>query len=87
MIDDLEMKIIAMEGTLSNDDDDFVGDFNNDAWRTQVSSSSSSPWTTTFMPNKRMYEMTEIQILGELCIYATIFTGLGLLAAAHRDTL
>eukprot|EP00536_Pseudo-nitzschia_multiseries_P013006 jgi/Psemu1/261103/estExt_Genewise1Plus.C_5290033 len=35
---------------------------------------------------KKMYEMTELQILGELCIYATVFTGLGLLAAAHRDT-
>eukprot|EP00529_Nitzschia_sp_RCC80_P016372 CAMPEP_0113446190 /NCGR_PEP_ID=MMETSP0014_2-20120614/3576_1 /TAXON_ID=2857 /ORGANISM="Nitzschia sp." /LENGTH=648 /DNA_ID=CAMNT_0000337269 /DNA_START=146 /DNA_END=2092 /DNA_ORIENTATION=+ /assembly_acc=CAM_ASM_000159 len=81
MIDDLEMKIIAMEGTLSNDDDDYV----NDEWRR--AQMSSSPWATVFLPNKRMYEMTEIQILGELCIYATIFTGLGLLAAAHRDTL
>jgi EXS family len=36
---------------------------------------------------RKMYEMTEIQILGELCIYATVFTGLGLLAAAHRETL
>jgi hypothetical protein len=36
---------------------------------------------------RKMYGMTEIQILGELCIYATIFTGLGLIAAAHRETL
>jgi hypothetical protein len=36
---------------------------------------------------RKMYDMTEIQILGELCIYATIFTGLGLVAAAHRETL
>mmetsp|Transcript_22551 Transcript_22551/g.62771 ORF Transcript_22551/g.62771 Transcript_22551/m.62771 type:complete len:645 (-) Transcript_22551:4071-6005(-) len=35
---------------------------------------------------KKMYEMTELQIVGELCVYATVFTGLGLLAAAHRDT-
>lgn len=35
---------------------------------------------------RKMYEMSEIQILGELCIYATVFTGIGLLAAAHRDT-
>jgi len=40
----------------------------------------------SWMISKKMYEMTEIQILGELCIYATIFTGLGLVAAAHRDT-
>ncbi|KAG7350651.1 EXS family protein [Nitzschia inconspicua] len=36
---------------------------------------------------RKMYDMTELQILGELCIYATIFTGLGLVAAAHRETL
>jgi hypothetical protein len=46
------------------------------------------------LPNSRgwwlpmkMYEMTEIQIMGELCIYATVFTVLGLIAAAHRETL
>jgi hypothetical protein len=36
--------------------------------------------------NKKIYEMTEVQVVMELCIYATIFTGLGLLAAAHRET-
>jgi len=36
---------------------------------------------------RNMYDMTEMQILGELCIYATVFTGLGLMAAAHRETL
>lgn len=34
-----------------------------------------------------MSPLSEIQILSELCIYATIFTGLGMLAAAHRVTM
>ena len=48
--------------------------------------SPSSPFARGLWNPKRMYEMTEIQILGELCLYATIFTGLGLLTAAHRET-
>ncbi|KAL3910229.1 MAG: hypothetical protein SGARI_002226 [Bacillariaceae sp.] len=48
-----------------------------------VPSSLSRGW---WIPTK-MYDMTEMQILGELCIYATLFTGLGLVAAAHRETL
>ena len=34
-----------------------------------------------------MYMLSELQILGELCLYGTIFTVLGLLIAAHRITL
>ena len=34
-----------------------------------------------------MSSMNDIQILGELCLYATIFALLGTLAAAHRGTL
>jgi hypothetical protein len=45
-----------------------------------------SPFAKELWNPKKMYEMTEIQILVELCIYATVFTGLGLLAAAHRET-
>jgi len=69
----LELKIMKINDTFVNDDDDIL-----------LSSSSFS--TGLWIPRK-MYDMTEIQILGELCIYSTIFTGLGLLAAAHRETL
>ena len=48
---------------------------------------TTSPHSRGWWIPSRMYDMTEIQILGELCIYATIFTGLGLVAAAHRETL
>jgi hypothetical protein len=48
---------------------------------------TQSSFSRGFWIPRKMYEMTEMQILGELCIYATIFTGLGLLAAAHRDTM
>lgn len=48
---------------------------------------SESLFTKRFWNPQKMYAMTEIQILRELCIYATIFTALGLLAAAHRETL
>jgi hypothetical protein len=48
-----------------------------------IPSSLSRGW---WIPSK-MYDMNEMQIMGELCIYATIFTGLGLVAAAHRETL
>jgi hypothetical protein len=34
-----------------------------------------------------MYKLNDLHILGELCIYATVFTSLGMLAAAHRVTL
>lgn len=47
---------------------------------------SPSPFARRFWNPKKMYEMTEVQIVGELCIYATLFTALGLLAAAHRET-
>jgi len=50
------------------------------------SSSSSSPLSKGLWVPRKMYDMTEIQILGELCVYATIFTALGLIAAAHRET-
>ena len=71
----LEFKIMAVK------DNTFL-----DNRRKSSTSSSSSLFSKGLWIPKNMYEMTEIQILGELCIYATIFTGLGLLAAAHRDT-
>jgi len=52
----------------------------------RIAERSASPFRRFWNP-KKIYEMTETQILGELCVYATIFTGLGLLAAAHRETL
>jgi hypothetical protein len=57
---------------------------------TSVTHEDLAPPTTSLVGwwvPRRMYDMTEMQIIGELCIYATIFTGLGLMAAAHRDTL
>ena len=34
-----------------------------------------------------MSMLSDLQILGELCLYSTAFTGLGMVAAAHRMTL
>lgn len=34
-----------------------------------------------------MSAKSDIQILGELCLYATAFAGIGILAAAHRETM
>lgn len=70
-----EFKIMAMNDTFLDDDDG-----------TLSSSSSSTPFSKGLWIPRKMYDMTEIQIIGELCIYATIFTGIGLLAAAHRET-
>ncbi|OEU14024.1 hypothetical protein FRACYDRAFT_189574 [Fragilariopsis cylindrus CCMP1102] len=70
-----EFKSMAMNDTFLDDDDG-----------TLSSSSSSTPFSKGLWTPRKMYDMTEIQILGELCIYVTIFTGLGLLAAAHRET-
>ena len=39
------------------------------------------------MARREMSAMTELQILGELCLYATAFTSLGIFAAAHRHVL
>ena len=39
------------------------------------------------MARREMASMTELQILGELCLYATAFTSLGIFAAAHRHVL
>ena len=39
------------------------------------------------MARRDMSSMTELQILGELCLYATAFTSLGIFAAAHRHVL
>ena len=41
-----------------------------------------SPWWRSDMS-----AMNDIQILGELCVYATVFILIGTLAAAHRETL
>jgi len=34
-----------------------------------------------------MSRMSKVQILGELCLYTTAFAVVGLVAAAHRETL
>ena len=39
------------------------------------------------MARREMSSMTELQILGELCLYATAFSSLGIFAAAHRHVL
>jgi len=51
-----------------------------------ISEASLPSSAKRFWNPKRMYEMTEIQILSELSIYAIVFTAVGLLAAAHRET-
>jgi hypothetical protein len=70
---DLELKTMAVDTTAKTDK--------------KIGSLSPTNSPVGWWIPRRMYEMTEMQILGELCIYATIFTGLGLMAAAHRDTL
>lgn len=53
---------------------------------------SDVQWEEQLQPSKtgwiigEMYSMSEFQIIGELCLYATAFTALGLIAAAHRLT-
>ena len=73
---DLELKTMAVDNTTATTDENIIDSL-------APSTNSLVGW---WVP-RRMYDMTEMQILGELCIYATIFTGLGLMAAAHRDTL
>lgn len=34
-----------------------------------------------------MSNLNDIQILSELCVWATIFSGIAIIAAAHRDVL
>lgn len=74
----LELKIMAMEGTFEDD----VTSHSKSTVKDM-----SSPFSRGFWIPRKMYDMTQVQILGELCIYATIFTCLGLMAAAHRETL
>ena len=69
---DLDSRIMAMDDMLSDN--------------SGRSERSPSPFAKSLWNPKKMYEMTDIQVIVELCIYATIFTGLGLLAAAHRET-
>lgn len=64
-------------------DDDSIDDDDDEKRFSSGPASFSRGWWIS----QKMYEMNEMQILGELCIYATIFTGLGLVAAAHRETL
>ena len=58
-----------------------------------VEFAKSVHWEEPLQPRKTgwlypsdMYSMSEFQIMGELCLYATAFTALGLVAAAHRLT-
>jgi hypothetical protein len=68
---EMEMKVMSME---------------------KVEFARSVQWEDDLQPSKvswitgDMYHMTELQILGELCLYATAFTALGLIAVAHRIT-
>jgi hypothetical protein len=69
----MEMKLQAMaiEGSKST---------TTDRWDDLIPSSKTG-WIPT-----EMYMMTDFQIMGELCLYSTAFTVLGLVAAAHRLT-
>jgi hypothetical protein len=57
----------------------------NNAGQQNLSMSSMSaraPWWKSDMSS-----MNDVQILGELCLYATVFVLVGAIAAAHRETL
>ena len=75
---DPDFKVMTINDNLSDDSENEL--------ISPPSSSSSSPLSKGLWMPRKMYDMTEIQILGELCVYATIFTALGLIAAAHRET-
>lgn len=81
---DMELKIMAIDRSFVDEDitNVLVSMSSNSSGRDRYSSFARGLWIP-----RRMYDMTQMQILGELCIYATIFTGLGLMAAAHRETL
>lgn len=42
---------------------------------------------TNILFQKDMSSANEVQVLWELCLYAAIFTAMGLLAAVHRQVL
>jgi hypothetical protein len=70
---DVELKVMAMEG---------IEPTGAAGWEDEILlTSSKSGWITN-----DMYKLSDLQILGELCIYSTAFTALGLIAAAHRLT-
>jgi len=77
--DETEMKDMTTTTTMEqiqregNDDHPILDDI-----QTNWISSSSSPTPTT--------RKNELHFLAELCLYATAFTALGLIAAAHRIT-
>ena len=68
---DLELKIMAMEG---------IEPVRHAEWEDDRAPRKTG-WITS-----DMYMLSDLQILGELCTYATVFTVLGLIAAAHRLT-
>ena len=71
---DIELRVMAVNNVFP------------DNKREIVIAPSPSAFSNGLWNPKKMDEMTELQILSELCIYATVFTGVGLLAAAHRET-
>lgn len=66
-----EMKLMNMEG--------FEGA--NDIHLEEQFKSKRAGWISA-----EMYNMSELQILGELCFYSIVFTALGMVAVAHRLT-
>lgn len=69
---DVELKVMAMEG---------IEPTKAVEWDELMASNKSGGWITS-----EMYMLSDLQILGELCIYSAAFTVLGLVAAAHRLT-
>lgn len=63
-----------------------LNDFNKDEWKRMPTTTSSSTsaiqqlWTDKY----NISENSKLQILGELCVWATAFTGLGIVAAANQ---
>ncbi len=76
----------TLEGTNSNAEFGIMAMQDSLSDNQRITGRSASRFPKGLWNPRKMYEMTETQILGELCVYGTIFTGLGLLAAAHRET-
>ncbi len=68
---ELELKTMGMDGS----EPEIMNQWENEM----------PPKKSGWIPSE-MYKMTDLHILGELCIYSTVFTVLGLVAAAHRLT-
>lgn len=55
-----------------------------------ISTSVRGSWKSYTLKSFRLSDMSElndIQILSELCVWATVFSGIAIIAAAHREVL